>query len=95
MENIRRSLEVQGYTMRDLVNGTVMLADISEWAAFNEVCNTFFSGKYPARSALGVNGLVLRARVEVECIATVCLTGNPYRAVPELRCIGNWESNGT
>ncbi|MGH7183372.1 MAG: RidA family protein [Nitrospiraceae bacterium] len=69
MENIKRSLEAQGYTMRDLVKCTVMLADISEWAAFNEVYNTFFSGQYPARSALGVNGLVLGARVEVECIA--------------------------
>lgn len=68
MENIKRSLEAQGYTMRDLVKCTVMLADISEWAAFNEVYNTFFSGQYPARSALGVNGLVLGARVEVECI---------------------------
>ena len=71
MENIKHSLEAQGYTMRDLVKCTVMLADISEWAAFNEVYHTFFSGQYPARSALGVNGLVLGARVEVECIAAV------------------------
>ena len=71
MENIRRSLEAQGYTIRDLVKCTVMLADISEWAAFNEVYNTFFSGQYPARSAFEVNGLVLGASVEVECIAAV------------------------
>ena len=57
--------------MRDLVKCTVMLADISEWAAFNEVYNTFFSGQYPARSAFEVNGLVLGASVEVECIAAV------------------------
>jgi enamine deaminase RidA (YjgF/YER057c/UK114 family) len=46
-----------------------MLADIGEWAAFNEVYKTFFSPPYPARSALGANGLALGARVEVECIA--------------------------
>jgi len=71
MENIRTSLEAHGYSMRDVVKCTVMLADISEWAAFNEVYKTFFSGQYPARSALGANGLALGARVEVECIAVV------------------------
>ena len=69
MENIRTTLEAHGYSMRDLVKCTAMLADISEWAAFNEVYKTFFSGRYPARSALGANGLALGARVEVECIA--------------------------
>jgi reactive intermediate/imine deaminase len=69
MENIRTSLQAHGYTMRDVVKCTVMLADMSEWAAFNEVYRTFFAGRYPARSALGVNGLALGARVEVECIA--------------------------
>jgi len=69
MENIRISLEANGYAMTDLVKCTVMLADISEWGTFNEVYRTFFSGRYPARSALGANGLALGARVEVECIA--------------------------
>jgi len=55
--------------MRDLIKRTVMLADIAEWAAFNEIYKTFFTNRYPARSALGANGLALGARVEVECIA--------------------------
>jgi enamine deaminase RidA (YjgF/YER057c/UK114 family) len=47
-----------------------MLADMSEWGTFNEVYKTFFfSDKYPARSALGANGLALGGRVEIECIA--------------------------
>lgn len=71
MENIKTSLEAHGYGLNDLVKCTVMLADISEWATFNEVYKSFFSGRYPARSALGVNGLALGARVEVECIAAV------------------------
>lgn len=69
MENIRTTLEAHGHSMRDVVKCTVMLADMSEWAAFNEVYKTFFSAPYPARSALGANGLALGARVEVECIA--------------------------
>ena len=78
MENIKTSLDAHGYSMRDLVKCTVMLADIAEWAAFNEVYKSFFSGRYPARSALGVNGLALGARVEVECIAAV---GDPQPTV--------------
>ena len=69
MENIKTSLEAHGYAMTDVVKCTVMLADISEWGTFNEVYKTFFSGRYPARSALGANGLAMGARVEIECIA--------------------------
>lgn len=69
LENIRTTLETHGYAMSDVVKCTVMLADIAEWAAFNEVYKTFFAPPYPARSALGANGLALGARVEVECIA--------------------------
>jgi 2-iminobutanoate/2-iminopropanoate deaminase len=69
LENIRTTLEVHGYAMRDVVKCTVMLADIAEWATFNEVYKVFFSPPYPARSALGANGLAIGARVEVECLA--------------------------
>jgi reactive intermediate/imine deaminase len=71
MENIKTALEAHGYAMKDLVKCTVMLADMAEWGAFNEVYKPFFSGRYPARSAFGANGLAMGARVEVECIAAV------------------------
>jgi 2-iminobutanoate/2-iminopropanoate deaminase len=71
MQNIKSTLEAHGYSMKNLVKCTVFLADMSEWATFNEVYRTFFDGKFPARSAMGVNGLALGARVEVECIAAV------------------------
>ena len=71
MENIKTSLAAHGLAMRDLVKCTVMLADISEWGAFNDVYKSFFSSRYPARSAFGASGLALGARVEVECIAAV------------------------
>ncbi len=69
LENVRTTLETHGYSMRDVVKCTVMLADIAEWAAFNEVYKSFFTPPYPARSALGANGLAIGAQVEVECIA--------------------------
>jgi 2-iminobutanoate/2-iminopropanoate deaminase len=71
MENIKRILELNGYAMSDLVKCTVMLADIAEWADFNEVYQAFFDKHYPARSAFAASGLALGARVEVECIAAV------------------------
>ena len=69
MSNIKTTLETHGYAMRDLVKCTVMLADMTKWGEFNEIYKTFFVDKYPARSALGANGLALGAQVEVECIA--------------------------
>lgn len=69
MTNIKTTLEAHGYTLRDVVKCTVMLADISKWGDFNEVYKSFFSEPYPARSAIGANGLAVGAQVEVECIA--------------------------
>jgi 2-iminobutanoate/2-iminopropanoate deaminase len=69
MNNIKTSLEAHGYAMSDIVKCTVMLADIAKWGEFNEVYKTFFSGHFPARSAMGVSGLAIGAQVEIECMA--------------------------
>ncbi|HEX7038227.1 MAG TPA: Rid family detoxifying hydrolase [Pseudomonadales bacterium] len=69
LENIRTTLEAHGYSMRDVIKCTVMLADMSEWAAFNEIYQSFFEPPYPARSAFGASGLAMGARLELECIA--------------------------
>jgi reactive intermediate/imine deaminase len=76
MDNIRTSLETHGLTLKDVVKCTVMLTDMSEWAAFNEIYKSYFTPPYPARSALGASGLALGARVEVECIAATSTTVN-------------------
>ena len=70
LENIQRVLEQFGSSMDRVVKCTVFLADMGEWGAMNEVYKTFFPNP-PARSALGVGGLALDARVEIECIAVV------------------------
>lgn len=71
MENIKETLERHGSSMDHVVRCLVMLADIGEWGAMNEVYRTFFEDHYPARSAMGASGLALGARVEIECTATV------------------------
>lgn len=71
MQNIKDLLAEHGHSMGDIVKCTVMLADIKEWPAFNEVYRGFFKDRFPARSAFAGSGLALGARVEVECIAVV------------------------
>ena len=70
MENIRGVLVRSGSSFERVVKCTAFLADMGEWGAMNDVYVTFFpADKLPARSAMGVNGLALGARVEIECIA--------------------------
>jgi reactive intermediate/imine deaminase len=69
LSNIKTTLEAHGFSMRDVIKCTIMLADIAKWGEFNEIYKTFFSAPYPARSALGTSGLALGAQVEVECVA--------------------------
>ena len=72
MENIKAVLEKYGSSMDNVVKCTVMLADIKEWGDMNTAYDTFFKKeRKPARSAFGTSGLVLGARVEIECMATV------------------------
>lgn len=70
MENIKRILERHGSSIDRLIKCKVILADMNEWIAMNEVYLTYFSpSKLPARTASAAAGLILNARVEIECIA--------------------------
>lgn len=71
MENIQATLQANGSDLNKVVKCLVMLADINEWSAMNEVYRTYFRAPYPARSALGSSGLALGARVEIECMARI------------------------
>ncbi len=71
IENMRRVLERHGSSLDHVVKVTVMLADIGEWGAMNEVYRGFFPRHFPARSAFATSGLALGARVEIECWATI------------------------
>jgi reactive intermediate/imine deaminase len=71
MENIESVLEANGSSLDRVVKCLIMLADIAEWPAMNEVYVTFFGDHFPARSAFAGTGLALGARVEIECWAIV------------------------
>ena len=67
--NINRILEQQGSSLDKVFKCTVMMEEIGEWPAFNEIYVTYFPGNKPARSAFGADGLALGAAVEMECWA--------------------------
>lgn len=71
LANIKDVLARTGSSMDRVVKCTVMMADMKEWPAMNEVYQTFFTGSKPARSAFGATALALGARVEIECMAVV------------------------
>ncbi len=71
MANLGAVLEAADASWEDVVKCTVFLADMSDYAAFNQVYLEFFPSDPPARSAVAVAGLAFDARVEVECIAAV------------------------
>lgn len=67
--NIKAILASEGLTMQDVVKTTVLLKDIGEFAAMNEVYAEFFTEPYPARAAFQVAALPKGGRVEIEAIA--------------------------
>ena len=69
LTNIKNILAEAGLTMQNVVKVTVLLADISNFAAVNEVYSEFFQAPYPARSAFAVAALPKGANVEIEAIA--------------------------
>ena len=69
LTNIKAILEANGMTMANVVKTTVLLEDISEFAAMNAVYAEFFSEPYPARAAYQVAALPKAAKIEIEAIA--------------------------
>ena len=68
MKNIGASLEVNGLTYTDVVKTTCFLADMGDFATFNEVYAKYFTGK-PARSCVAVKTLPKNVLCEVEILA--------------------------
>lgn len=71
LKNMKAILESAGSGMQDVVKTTVFLMDMGQFAEMNAVYAEFFSGDFPARSAIQVAGLPKGAIVEIEAIAMV------------------------
>ncbi len=69
LENVKAILGAAGLGMEHLVKVTVLLDDLADFAAVNEVYAEFFSSDYPARAAYQAAGIPRGALVEIEAIA--------------------------
>ena len=67
-KNVGAILEAAGSGLDKVVKTTCFLADIADFAAFNEVYGKFFTSK-PARSCFAVKDLPKGALCEIEAIA--------------------------
>ena len=68
LANVKAVLEAAGSSMEKVVKTTIFLADIADFAAFNEVYARYFTSK-PARSCVAVKALPKGALCEIEAIA--------------------------
>ena len=68
MKNLGEVLAAAGASFETAVKTTCFLADIADFAAFNEVYGKYFTSK-PARSCVAAKALPKGALVEVEVIA--------------------------
>jgi reactive intermediate/imine deaminase len=65
LDNCKAVLEAAGFTLGDVVQVQVFLADVDDYAAFNAVYGQYFPPPAPARAAVAVAALPRGARVEV------------------------------
>ena len=70
MQNLCAVLAAAGTSMENVVKTTCFLADIADFAAFNEIYGKYLTEK-PARSCVAAKALPKGALVEVEVIAKI------------------------
>lgn len=68
MENLKAVLTAAGSSPEQAVKTVCFLADMNDFAAFNEIYGEYFTNK-PARSCVAVASLPKGALVEVEVVA--------------------------
>ena len=69
LENIGAILKEAGMSFANVVKTTVLLDDMGDFAAMNEVYSTYFEKPFPARAAFEVAKLPKNAKVEIEAVA--------------------------
>lgn len=68
IKNIEGVLKFHGLTLENVVKCTVILSDIDDFRAFNEVYVKYFAKK-PARTTYAAAGLAAGAKIEIDVIA--------------------------
>ena len=68
IKNIQGVLKYHGLSLDNVVKCTVILSDINDFKAFNEVYVKYFTKK-PARTTYAAAGLAIGAKIEIDVIA--------------------------
>ena len=71
LENIKAILANAGADMSSVVKTTVLLKNIADFGAMNEIYAQYFQQPFPARAAFQVGALPKDALVEIECVAVI------------------------
>lgn len=69
LENVAAVLEAAGTSLDNVVKTTVFLKDMNDFGAMNGIYGEFFTGDFPARSAVQAARLPKDGLVEIEAIA--------------------------
>lgn len=69
LTNLSNLLEAAGTSMDQVIKTTVFIKEMNDFAAINEVYQSFFKGDYPARSCVEVARLPKDVMLEIEAIA--------------------------
>lgn len=71
MENIKAIVEAAGAKLEDIVNTTIYMKDINNFAKVNELYGKYFTGNFPARTTIGVANLPGGANIEIAVVAVL------------------------
>lgn len=70
MENLKAVLLASGSSLDKVIKATVYLANMEDFAIFNEVYGSYFTGdNKPARATVEVSRLPKNVKVEIDCVA--------------------------
>ena len=69
MKNLEAVLKAAGSSLEQVVKTTILLTDLGDFGAVNEVYGSYFPDAPPARACYEVAGLPKGVKVEIEAIA--------------------------
>jgi 2-iminobutanoate/2-iminopropanoate deaminase len=69
LRNVQAVLNERGLTLDDCVKTTVHLADLADFAEFNEAYEEFFTQPYPVRTTVGSQ--LANILVEIDVVAAL------------------------
>jgi len=68
-ENLKTIVEAAGASLKDVVKVNAYLANMGDFAKFNEIYQRYFSEPYPARTT--VHSALVGFMIEIDCVAVL------------------------